>query len=53
MESEDALFTVGEQGEGEVENDDGDMVKYSYKFPKIWTYDTMFNYESEDLKEFF
>jgi len=29
MESQEpVLFTVGESGEGEVENDDGDMVKY-------------------------
>ena len=56
MESEDQqfnLFTVGEEGEGEVENDDGDMVKYQYKYPKAWTYATMFKFEDDEVKKYF
>ena len=53
MESEDNLYTVAESGEGEVENDDGETKKYQYKIPKAWSYDTMFNFETDEIKDFF
>ena len=44
---------MGEEGDGKVENDDGDMVDYQFKYPKAWTFETMFKFESDELKAYF
>ena len=47
---EDALYIVGESGEGEIDTPDG-PVKYQYQYPKRWPLEEMIAYETEELKD--
>lgn len=43
----------GASGEGQCQAaEGGGVITYKYQYPKQWDWDNMFEYETEDLKEF-
>ena len=41
----------GESGEGQCQSPNG-VITYKYQYPKQWNWDNMFEYETQELKEF-
>jgi hypothetical protein len=43
----------GESGEGQCNSADGSgVITYKYQYPKQWDWENMFDFETEELKEF-
>ena len=55
MESQGPISDVsgGDEGEGECTAVGGGVITYKYQYPKRWNWDNMFEYETDELRDYF